>query len=161
MNKTTKYALVCGAGIALLALARLACGGTLVLVETPPYDPNTVPFPYDKGVVQGTLLGTVTHRSGLDRGIVGNYYDPDGDPVALRLIVAPTGMTLTQDPITQSYTLQWKPSTPGVYPVVIAAQDTPPEGETPLQSLSTILWNVTPGNRQPFLAPVGNLYFTK
>jgi hypothetical protein len=148
--------------IVLLLLAGLVAGLALVLraaplyvVSTETYDPNTVPFPYDKNEVVGEILGTVTHRAGVTGHITGTYGDPDGDPVTVRLTKAPVDMLLKQDPNSSSYVLTWTPTAAGVYYVAITAKDQPPAGDS-LEATGTILWNVLPKNRSPFLAPVGN-----
>lgn len=147
----------------LLAVVALIGGLAMVLHATPFYltsvdrfDPNTIPFPYDKGQVVGEILGTVTQKTGVTANIQGGYGDPDADPVTVRLSKAPSDMLLKQDPNSGTYTLTWTPTAVGLYYVAVTAKDQPPSGD-PLETTGTIIWNVQRQNHSPFLAPVGNL----
>jgi hypothetical protein len=144
--------------VILLAVAVGAAlwAAPLQVVSAETYDPNTVPFPYDKSQVVGEILGTVTNRAGVTGQILGTYSDPDTDPVTVRLTKAPAEMLLKQDPNSSSYVLTWTPTAAGVYYVAITAKDQPPAGDS-LEATGTILWDVLPKNRSPFLGPVGNL----
>ncbi len=140
---------------AVLLLAGAVHATAFYLVTDPPYDPNSVPFTYDPNLVQGRLLGSVTHRAGIEGSIAARYFDPDNDPVTISLSNVPPTMLMHQDPNTLSYTITWKPTTPGVYGVVVNATDQPGSG-TALTDKGTILWKVNPDNQAPFLGPVGN-----
>lgn len=144
---------VVGLPLGLTAVLRAA---SLSPASAEKYDPNTVPFPYDKNQVVGEILGTVTHRAGITGQITGTYADPDADPVTVRLTKAPADMLLKQDPNSSSYVLTWTPTAAGVYYVAVTVKDQPPTGD-PLEATGTILWDVLPKNRSPFLVPVGNL----
>lgn len=147
--------------LAILPLTAATSGTALYVLKRPlPYDPAGVPFPYDPNSVRGTLLGTVTHRAGLAGTIKAAYDDRDGDPVAVVLAQSPAGMTLTNDPNSMGYAITWRPDVPGVYPVVVSATDAPPSGE-PNTVTGTILWNVLPENREPFLWSVDNVSFLR
>jgi len=149
----------------VLTLIILAVGlglratGFYVIAE-PAYDPNTVPFPYDKTLVKGDLLGTVTQRAGLLGSITGTYYDPDGDPVNVRVISAPTGVVLKPNSLPGTYVLTWTPMTAGIFAVVVGTKDTPPTG-TAVEATGTILWQVTPQNQRPGLVACGNIDLRK
>jgi hypothetical protein len=148
--------------LAILAIGLGLRATALYVIAEPAYDPNTVPFPYNKNLVQGTLLGTVTQRAGVAGSVKGTYYDPDNDPVNVRIVSGPVGMLLKQDPTTGSYVLSWTPAgiDVGVKALVLAAKDTPPTG-TALEATGTILWQVMPQNQTPGLVACGNIDLRK
>ncbi len=146
--------------LAVLAIGLGLRATALYVIAETAYDPNTVPFPYDKNLVKGELLGTVTQRAGTAGSVTGTYYDLDGDPVNVRIVSGPASMLLKQDPATRSYVLSWTPTTPGISAVVLAAQDTPPTGVA-LETTATVLWQVMPQNQYPVLGACGNIDLRK
>jgi hypothetical protein len=138
--------------ISMAILLPLAIGGGLRRAEPNYPKLEDCPFAADPNLVVGKLLACLQVELGQRMIHTRMWYDPEGDPVEVRILKGPEGVQIVNRPKTGSYTILWTPRQVMIAAIVVQATDQPVRGR-PGSDTGTILVQVLPGRQR--LVPRG------